>query len=201
MTKRDLVKWLENKKSCAVSESNGARSKAIDDAQEVEYKSLGLDDFLDDICPLFDAILDKYKSYLEKVNGVEGVSMSRYHWQYGYNDWYVKFGDRKKLRRELIGIIHLDTERYKEVCTTMRDSCRNVETTYDTVIETVKNLPTYKDGLEYLKKLGFDVSEIQPAEVKKQLPATISVNVDVKYLLLKKKEENKDEIVGSNLSS
>lgn len=201
MTKRDLVKWLEGKKSYAVSEANSTRSKAIDAAQEVEYKDLGLDDFLDDICPLFDAILDKYRSYLDKVNGIEGVSMSRCHWKYGYNNLFVKFGDRKRLRRELIEIIHLDTERYKEVCHTMRDSCRKVETTYDTVIETVKNLPTYKDGLEYLKKLGFDVSEIQPAEVKKQLPATISVNVDVKYLLLKKKEENKDEIVGSNLSS
>ena len=58
------------------------------------------------------------------------------------------------------------------------------------VIETVKNLPTAKDGLEYLKKLGFDVSEIEPAEKKKQLPATISVNVDTRYLLLDKESEN-----------
>ena len=201
MTKRDLVKWLEKKREEAVSTANNARTEAIDAAKEVEYKLLGLDGFLDDICPLFDAILDKYKSYLDKVNEIEGISMSRYHWQYGYNDLCAKFGDRKRLRRELIEIIRLDTESYKEVCNTMRDSCRKVETTYDTVIETVKNLPTYKDGLEYLKKLGFDISEIQPAEVKKQLPATISVNVDVKYLLLKKKEENKDEVISSEVQT
>ena len=195
MTKRDLVKWLEAKKIKAVNTAEQDRQNLISAAKEVEYASTGLDSFLDTNLPLIEKFLEEYGKFVESVNSKEGISISRYHWQYGHRDMSSKYGDRSKFRKELTDMIGIDTERYKAVRNRANEMKRNVESTYDTVITTVKNLPTAKDGLEYLKKLVFDVSEIQPAEVKKQLPATISVNVDVKYLLL---EEKKDEDKDSN---
>lgn len=116
--------------------------------------------------------------------------MSKYNWHYGYNEFLAYYSDKSTIRKNVAESIHLSTKRYKKVVEEINLNRRAVESTYNTVIQTVKNLPTAKDGLEYLKKLGFDVSEIEPAEKKKQLPATISVNVDVKYLLLNKEKED-----------
>lgn len=193
MTKRDLVKWLEKKKPEAIAKAEKAREKAIADAKELEYKEIGFDEFLEDAIPHLQRFIKKYGEFIDKVNALDGYSISRYHWNYGYNDFVSRFGDIATIRKNIEEVMRLDTERYRKARDDANSNRRSVELTYNTVIETVKNLPTAKDGLEYLKKLGFDVSEIQPAEVKKQLPATISVNVDVKYLLLEeKKDEDKD---------
>lgn len=189
MTKRDLVKWLEKKKPEAIEKADKARREAIDAAEEEGYKELGLDDFLDDAIPHLQKFIEKYGEFVDKVNAIDGYSMSRYNWRYGYNEFVSYFGDAKTIRKNVAESIRLETEQYRKVREQANSSRNKVEATYNTVIETVKNLPTAKDGLEYLKKLGFDVSEIEPAEKKKQLPATISVNVDVKYLLLEKKEK------------
>lgn len=190
MTKRDLVKWLERKQSEAIAKANKAREKAIDDAKELEYKEIGFDEFLESAIPHLQRFIKKYGEFIDKVNEVDGIKMSKYNWHYGYNELVTKYGDIKTIRTNIAECIRLDTERYRKARDNANSNKQAVESTYYTVIETVKNLPTAKDGLEYLKKLGFDISEIQPIEQKKQLPATISVNVDVKYLLLNKEKED-----------
>lgn len=190
MTKRDLVKWLEKKKPEAIAKAEKAREKAIADAKELEYKEIGFDEFLEDAIPNIQKFIKKYGEFIDKVNALDGYSMSKYNWHYGYHDFVARFGDIATIRKNIEEVIHLDTERFRKARDNANFNRRAVESTYNTVIETVKNLPTAKDGLEYLKKLGFDISEIEPAEKKKQLPATISVNVDVKYLLLNKEKED-----------
>lgn len=190
MTKRDLVKWLEKKSSEAIVTARDDRDKMIERAKEVEYVDIGLDDFVKDTVDIFKKYLDRYGAFIANVNSIDGMKMSEYNWRFGYNDFVAKFSDAQTIRDNYIQAIRIDTLRFREIVDKANSDRAKVESTYYTVIETVKNLPTAKDGLEYLKKLGFDVSEIQPAEHKKQLPATISVNVDVKYLLLNKEKEN-----------
>lgn len=190
MTKRDLVKWLEKKKPEAIAKAERAKNEAITAAVELEYKNIGFDDFLDDALPCLHEFIEKYGKFIDKVKTFDGMSMSRYNWKFGYSDFVSRFSDRQDVRKNMGESIHVDTERYRKIKEEAYSNRRNVESTYNTVIETVKNLPTAKDGIEYLKKLGFDVSEIVPAEKKKQLPATISINVDVKYLLLNKEKED-----------
>lgn len=188
MTKRDLVKWLEKKKPEAIAKAEKAKNEAIEAAKELEYKNIGFDDFLDDALPCINEFIEKYGKFIDKVRTFDGMSMSKYNWKFGYSDFVARFSDRQDVRSNMEEAIHIDTERYRKTRDNANSNRRAVESTYNTVIETVKNLPTAKDGMEYLKKLGFDISEIEPAEKKKQLPATISVNVDVKYLLLDNKE-------------
>ena len=190
MTKRDLVKWLEKKSSEARTTAQKDRDKLVARAKEVEYVDIGLDDFVKDTVEIFRKYLDRYADFITHVNSIDGMSMSKYNWRFGYNDFVAKFSDAQTIRDNYIEAIRIDTLRYREIVDKANSDRAKVESTYYTVIETVKNLPTAKDGIEYLKKLGFDISEIQPVE-QKQLPATISVNVDVKYLLLNK--ENKEE--------
>lgn len=189
MTKRDLVKWLEKKKFEAIAKAERAKDEAIEAARELEYKDIGLDEFLENSVPHLQRFIKNYGEYIEKVNAIDDISMSKYNWNYGYHEFVARFGDIETIRTKMKESIHLDTKRYNKTREDANSYRRNVESTYNTVIETVKNLPTAKDGIEYLKKLEFDISEVQPAERKKQLPATINVNVDVRYLLLDKKEE------------
>lgn len=191
MTKRDLVKWLEAKKIKACDEAETTRRKCIDAAKEFEYANIGLDDFVNKSATTLKKFIDDYGEFINKVNNTDGMHMSQYNWKFGYYEFMTEFNDAASIRKNLEGIIKVDTVRYKEIRDNANEQRRKVESAYDTVIRTVKNLPTAKDGMEYLKKLGFNISEIEPAEKKKQLPATISVNVDVKYLLLNKEEEEK----------
>lgn len=192
MTKKELVKWLEIKGKDAEIQAEKDRLARIANAKEIEYKDIGLDEFIDSVDSIMQKFLSVYEEFIDKVNSksIEGTGMSRYGWHYGYNDMLDRYGDKKRIREEISKLIRTDTKRFNAERDAANEYKRNVVHTYNTVIETVKNLPTAKDGIEYLKKLGFDISEIEPVEKKKQLPATINVNVDVKYLLLNKEKED-----------
>lgn len=189
MTKRDLVKWLESKQSEAKKKALAAKDKKIFEIKEAFYKELGLDEFVDTVVPIFEKAFAEYKSFYDKVDNIDGVTISKYGWRRGYYD-IEALTEKDKVRDSIIEVIHYNDTPTQAKINEVSFECKKVERAYITVIETVKNLPTAKDGIEYLKKLGFDISEIQPIEQKKQLPATISVNVDVKYLLLNKEKED-----------
>lgn len=192
MNKRELVKWLENKKTEAIDTANVQKATTINRAKELEYSKIKLDEFIDSVVPLYQQILDKYEDYIHTVSQVEGVTLCKYYYRFGYNDLTRHFTDKKQFKDIMNDTIRIETKNFSEIKHEALQVVHDVTSTYDTVLQTVKNLPTYKDGLEYLKKLGFDISEIQPAEKKKQLPATISVNVNTRYLLLKEKESSND---------
>ena len=191
MTKRDLVKWLERKQSEAKEKAMDAKDKKITEIKEAFYKELGIDDFVDKVVPIFEKAFAEYKSFYAKLDNIDGVTISKYGWRRGYYDIQA-LTEKDKVRDSIIEAIQYNYSNNPTQTKINEVSVeyKKVERAYITVIETVKNLPTAKDGIEYLKKLGFDVSEIQPIEQKKQLPATISVNVDVKYLLLNKEKED-----------
>lgn len=190
MTKRDLVKWLEAKKYEAEETAIETKDKKVTEIKETFYKELGLDEFVDTVIPIFEKAFAEYDKFYKKIeNDVEGVTISKYGYRYGY--YYVQeLTNKDVVRGSLIEAIRSNSftsEKIAEVNT----ECKKISETYNTVTETIKNLPTAKDGIDYLKKLGFDISGIQSIEQKKQLPATINVNVDVRYLLLGKKESIK----------
>ena len=191
MTKRNLIKWLEKRASEAGREAIVQKNKLIEAAQEEVYKEIGLDEFINQVVPLYKEILDKYDDYLKKIDSIEGVRLYKYNYKFGYNDLTQRYTHVADFRETMKDTVNINTQKYNETVSRLSKEASKVVSTYDTVILTVKNLPSAKDGLEYLKKLGFDLSEIEPIEKKKQLPATTNVNVDVKYLLLKMKSEEK----------
>lgn len=187
MTKRDLVKWLEKRAEKARNEADELRKKAIKESEEEIYKSIELDRFVEDVVKMYSEILKRYNGYLSSIDAIEGVSLSKFYYKFGYTDLERRYTSKSEFRETVKEAINIRSEKYNEVVRNASEEVRKVISTYDTVILTVKNLPTAKDGLEYLKKLGFDTEEIEPAEHRKQLPATTAVNVDINYLMLSKK--------------
>lgn len=189
MTKKDLVKWLQGQKDIALDKAKENSANSEEKLREKYLKDLGVDKFLDEIIPQLEQVCNSYAELVNNITREEGVSISRYHYKFGYYD-FEKLTHKHEFKSAIFSCLHFDNDHeYKKEVRKLNDFVCSVEHTYDTAIQTIKNLPTAKDGIEYLKKLGFDVSEIEPAEKKKQLPATISVNVDVKYLLLNKEEK------------
>lgn len=189
MTKRDLVKWLERKQLEAKEKAKEAKDKKVTEIKEAFYKELGLDEFVDTVVPIFEKAFAEYKSFYGKVRNIDGVAISKYGYRRGYYD-IEALTEKGNIRDSIIEVLRYSDTPTQAKINEVNNECKKVERAYITVIETVKNLPTAKDGIEYLKKLGFDISEIQPVEQKKQLPATISVNVDIRYLLLNKESED-----------
>lgn len=189
MTKKDLVKWLQGQKDIALAKARKDSASSEEKLREKYLKDFGVDKFLDEVIPQLEQVYDSYGKLVDNIMKEEGVSISRYHYKFGYYD-FEKLTHKDDFKLAIFKCLHFDNDHeYTKEVRKLNDFVRSVGSTYDTAIQTVKNLPTAKDGMEYLKKLGFDISEIEPAEKKKQLPATISVNVDVKYLLLNKEEE------------
>lgn len=189
MTKKDLIKWLQRKQAETIAKAERVKDKKITEIKEAFYEELGVNDFVDTVVPIFKKAFAEYEKFYNKIGAIDNVNISKYGYRRGFYD-IMALTDKDKIKGSLTEVIHYHEHPVYTKISEVASECSKVGKTYNTVIETVKNFPTAKDGLEYLKKLGFDLSEIQPAEQKKQLPATISVNVDVQYLLLNKKEED-----------
>ena len=193
MNKRDLVKWLEKEKTAALEQAKATKFDIINRALDREYESIGLDSFLDALQASFKSMVDAFDDLKRRCRSCSdtdnNIHVSDYYYKLSYVEFTKYTQDRDYLAKYVKEMIGIDTEAYGEAKREAIKFYNNVEMTYDNVIQTVKNLPTAKDGLEYLAKLGFDSSAIVPAQVKKQLPAVPSVNVDTRYLLIKNKEE------------
>lgn len=193
MTKNELVKWLEKEKTEAVKKAEENYQEALQDLRESYYKELGVDELVHRVQPLFHKIHEEYEKFSEKIDSVGDVSACKYAYRWKYYD-IENLKDEAYLKEAIKEAIRFkSSHEYGEKERILMLERTKVANTYNTVIQTVKNLPTYKDGIEYLKKLGFDTSKIVP-ESKKLLPATVNVNVDIRYLLLNKNKGEENEI-------
>lgn len=186
MNKRELVKWLEKEKSTALNKASQHKAELIDEAAQKVYASIDVDKFIAELSASFLDITRHFEDLFERASSVKGVGVSQYHWRISYNGYQSLLNDPTRLEDYVYEMIKITSEDYESSRKEAIKYYNNVEYTYDSVIQTVKNLPNAKDGMEYLDKLGFDTSSIVPMKQEKQLPATISVNVDTRYLLLNK---------------
>lgn len=184
MTKKDLIKWVEAKRNEVVAKANEEENTLQTELYQKHLNAMGVDDFINKITPIFDQLLKEYDQFFEKIDNMEDVSISRYGYSGCCYRRVEEMTDKRKAKNNITDVIHFGNgHAFKQEARKLQEETKKVSATYETVIQTVKNLPTAKDGIEYLKKLGFNVAEIQPVQ-QKQLPATLGTNVDIRYLML-----------------
>ena len=189
MTKEELIRWAKAEKSKAVEKAQATRDKKILELTDAFYKDLKVDEFVDQVVPIFEQAFKKYEEFYNEIGKVEGVKISKWGYRRGYYD-IEKMTDKKIVMGDITEAINYKQHPIQEQINAIAGTVSKVSHTYDTVIQTLKNLPSAKDGLEYLKKLGFDTADIAPENKKKQLPATININVETKYLMINKEKNN-----------
>ncbi len=185
MTKRDLVKWLQEKKEEASNKAKLATEDKINQRLEAIYEEIGLDEYVDNIMNHMSLVEKEVQKMVAKVDNHEGSKYSM-AWSSLRNlsDSYT--GSRYSVKSLIISDLYIRDELKEQIASEGRKLRANVLNTYDVAIQTVKNLPSAKEGMEYLTNLGFDTKEIRPVnkDSEMQLPATVNVNVDTKYLLI-----------------
>ncbi|MBO5921932.1 MAG: hypothetical protein J6Q48_06045 [Bacteroidaceae bacterium] len=183
MTKKQLIKWLENKQHEAIETAKEKFSEMMDEYITKRNEIMKLDETASQIAELIskaDDIVDAWKKDIEKKCGV---------------DTTVNYYSSLKSRLSYI----LTTEEVKKyMLYEFVDSSTSIRTikkkndevidginkNYINVIANVQNLKDAKTGMEYIKELGFDLSDLLKAD-EQPITTALSTPIDTRYLFIK----------------
>lgn len=184
MTKRELVKWLEDKKEEALSNVSDQYQEAVKAHDAALYTIIGLEDVSRAIEEHLSAA---YKTYTEWINNNED------HIKRIYSGYSVGGMIEKTLNYNggvpcmMIECDFEDVTPDKKRLSDDKNKVRDeIKRNYRNVIANVQSLKTAKLAYEYLESLGFDVSKIS----EKEECTALAVEVDTRYLFVPAKGAN-----------
>lgn len=181
MNKTQLKKWIESQRSKALDEANRIYLQKIKEHNERIYKEIGLYELAEEVGELLNKVDDKVKKWRSEIdingiilnNGYHTVSNTLYSYIKGQNATF------EQLKNEFAD---KTDERYK-INRQRESDTQEINRNYDNVIANIQNLKNAKTGMEYLQKLGFDLTELIKQDEK---PVTaLVVKIDTKYLFIK----------------
>ncbi len=183
MTKRELVKWLEQKHEQTVRKTNREYTELRLQAKQKLCDSLGFDKAAAQIQEHMDKALAVWSEWTQKIDGVEDVSV--HNGRYGLNSvlqWYTG-GNRSVYSKTLNNEILAETAEIKRIEETGKELLQNINRNYVNVIAVVQSYKTTKEAAAYLKELGFDLTELEnpPAPV-----TALAVQINTSYLFINK---------------
>ncbi len=188
MTKRELVKWLESKEQEALNNAEQQYQEAMKLHNEQLYEKIELRKISDEVeghlvaaCKAYEAWEQKHGETVRIIGGYScgiGCTIKSILNRNG--------GVFKAMIDYDIADNTPENERMKDKIRTMR---KEINRNYENLISNVKNMKNAKLACEYLKEVGFDVSNI---EVKEEACTSLAANIDTTYLFIQptKTDEN-----------
>ena len=188
MTKRDLIKWLESKQYEAIKNANQQYEEALKIHNEKLYREIELNEISNEVEGHLEAACKAYEAW-EQKHGEAVRIIGGYSCGIGCTIKSIlnrNGGVFKAMIDYDIADNTPENERMKDKIRTMR---KEINRNYENLIFNVKNMKNAKLACEYLKEVGFDVSNI---EVKEEVCTSLAANIDTTYLFIQpiKKEEN-----------
>lgn len=185
MTKKQLIKWVEGKQKDALLAVSEQYIKALEDHTAALHVELGLAALASEIKPLLEqadnllmAWREKWENRVNMVSYYQNLHGRLYDFIKGENALYNALADNE---------FRDTTEERRRIDDAKRSVEREVNSNYSNVL---RNLQAFKDaklGLEYLKELGFDVSEVIAMD-QAPVSTALAVPVDTRFLFLGKEE-------------
>ena len=182
MTKKLLIKWLEQSKSKALSAVDEQRRAALKKYDEELYEKVGLREIADKVQALFteaDRLVAEWHAKYEEHLVTSGRYYGSVHGIcYDFISGHDAAYNRMKSRE-------FDEDSKPRVAFRRQfDTLRNeVGKNYDNVILNVQRLKDAKLGMEYLKALGFDLTDLL-AQDTAPVETALAVPIDTRYLML-----------------
>lgn len=188
MTKKVLIKWLEQLKSKALSTVDEQRRTALKKYDEELYEKVGLREIADKVQALFteaDRLVTewhaKYEEYLvtsgRYYGSVHGVC---YDFICGKDATYNRMKSRE----------FAEDSKPRVAFRRQFDTLRNeVGENYDNVLLNVQRLKDAKLGMDYLKELGFDLTELL-AQDNAPVETALAVPIDTRFLFITQSKED-----------
>lgn len=182
MTKKILIKWLEQSKRKALSAVDEERKTALKKYDEELYEKVGLREIADKVQTLFteaDQLVAEWHAKYEEYLATYGRYYGSVH-----SICYDFISGQDATYNRMKSLEFNEDSKPRVAVRRQFDSLRNeVGKNYDNVILNVQQLKDAKLGLEYLKALGFDLTDLL-AQDTAPVETALAVPIDTRYLML-----------------
>lgn len=169
MTKRQIIKWLESQSEKALAEVETQSEKALNTYYAERNERIGLEDTATSIAALMQQAYSLTESFKEKVKAeYPGVdTLCGYYGSISYK----------------LGNMSSQAEIRKGIKARKNEMIKGITDNYRNVIANVSNMKNAKLAMEYLKSLGFDLSDLVKAD-ENPVTTALSVEVDTRFLFI-----------------
>lgn len=189
MTKRQIIKWLESQSEKALAEVETQSEKALN-TYYAERNEKNVSTNLDNITTataisaLMQQAYSLTESFKEKVKAeYPGVdTLCGYYGSISYK--LANMSSQAEIRSCLLKEFEDGrTEIRKGIKARKNEMIKGITDNYRNVIANVSNMKNAKLAMEYLKNLGFDLSELVKAD-ENPVTTALSVEVDTRFLFI-----------------
>lgn len=187
MTKKLLLKWLEQQRSKALAIVDGQELACKEELNEKKYQTCGLEALVAEISPKLNEVYDRVMTWHEQYKDILGENRMTCN-SVGYR-LYPLTGTPAALlelmKTQEFARTAADTDLKSRFC----DLCNEVMRTYGNVMKNVENLANAKLGMDYLRELGFDLTSLLALE-EKPVETALACPINTQFLLLRKEADN-----------
>lgn len=185
MTKKQLLRWLDEQKATALSKVSEEEAKAKKDLMAWKLAETKFDELVAEIGPKLNEVYDRVAEWREKYKEICGPERM---WCRGLTYHLVSFVSGDQPLAEILKDTEFnEAQRDKDLKAHYANIRTGVERTYANVGVNLRNLANAKLGMEYLESLGFDLTELKAGE-EKPIETALAVPINTQFLLLNKKE-------------
>lgn len=182
VTKRQLVKWLESKKDEALKNAKQNFEKVKSQHEEELHKQLKMNETAEKIFNLISQADDLLEDWLNKIPNVDGLEVTHCYGctSYKLHELLTLSSVKETMRKHYCDDSKKRENLNREYSMVKEGILKN----YLTVIGNVQALKDAKAGVEYLKELGFDISQVIE-EDNKTVSTALSTQVNISFLFIK----------------
>lgn len=176
MTKRELAKWLEDKREEALANAAEQYRTAIKLHNESLYTLIELGAIAEVVRTHLENAYDAYAKWKEKHK--EDVNITSYYG--GIGSQISSMLNTGIMATMIDRDIDDDTDERKALSKQYDDVKSKINDNYINVIANVQSLKNAKLACEYLESLGFDITKVS----EKEECTALAVDVDTRYLFV-----------------
>lgn len=187
MTKKLLLKWLEQQKNKALDIVNRQEAAAKAELNEKKYRDTGLEALVAEISPKLNEVYDRVMAWHGQYEEILGPNRATYN-SVGTR-LYPLTGTSESLLTLMKEQEFARTVADADLKSRFSDLRNEVMRTYGNVMKNVENLANAKLGMDYLRELGFDLTSLLALE-EKPVETALAVPINTQFLLLRKEADN-----------
>lgn len=182
MTKRQLKRWLENKREYTLAESRELYRTTAQQLIDETFADLGLREVAEQIQPLLEQAVKLWDDW--KNQQLENSDLDFYSnycgLGYALSDYA---GDADSLYQRITHDIRLQSVAAKNLKKESHEREQNISKSYCNLLSVVESMSTAKEAEAYLTSLGFDLAEQYESS---ETSSALVKNIDVSYLFVQK---------------
>lgn len=187
MTKKLLLKWLEQQKAKALATVSNQERACKEDLIEQKCKAVGLEALVAEIGPKLNEVYDKVMAWHEKYESILGPNNAT------YNSVGTRLYPLTGTSESLLQLMKAQEFSRTQADVDLKDQFSKlrgeVSITYNNVIRNVEHLANAKLGMDYLQELGFDLTSLIAMD-EKPVETALACPVNTQFLLLRKEDSN-----------